>query len=293
MILQEFNGLTKYMSHQLAVLVEKSHQIDTVPPKIYWNIIREKRALPSDLCCFKDNRLIAYLGYFLFNSDVAEICAIVDPYQRQKGLFQKLFNRTKKQLSRYQINQYTFPCATQSLATKQCLRSLGAKFDHMEYRMTYSANPTKDSIEKPQLQLRRATLNDIPLLANIDSVCFNNNYSATLERFRLAIKAINRIAWLAYLDDKCIGKVHVRFDPNTLFMHDICIIPAQQGKGYGTEMLKLALNKLSKNKGRPIWLEVEADNSNAVQAYKNCSFKISVAYEYWKLNCNKPSRDIL
>jgi ribosomal protein S18 acetylase RimI-like enzyme len=286
MVYQEFNGLSKYISHQLAVLVEKSFQIDMAPPKIYWNIIREKRALPSDLCCFKDNQLIAYLGFFLFNSDEAEISAVVDPYQRQQGLFRKLFNRTIEQLSRYRINRYTFPCATQSLATKQCLISLGSKFDHVEYRMTYSANCTDNHIEKPRLKLRKATLNDTALLANIDSVCFNNEYSITLERFHSAIKARNRIAWVAYLDDKCIGKIHVRFDPNALFLHDICIIPGQQGKGYGTEMMKLALNKLSKYKHRTIWLEVEADNGSAIQAYKKCSFEISVAYEYWKLNYN-------
>jgi diamine N-acetyltransferase len=54
----------------------------------------------------------------------------------------------------------------------------------------------------------------------------------------------------------------------------ICVAPVNQGKGYGTEAIRLSVNYLRSTwSTRKVSLSVLADNQKAIEAYKKCHFK--------------------
>jgi diamine N-acetyltransferase len=75
-------------------------------------------------------------------------------------------------------------------------------------------------------------------------------------------------------NDEAVG--YIQFDLNLVDRFGepgICLAPAQQGKGYGTEALNLAVKYLQATWGlRKISLRVLADNKRAVRSYTKCGF---------------------
>ena len=61
------------------------------------------------------------------------------------------------------------------------------------------------------------------------------------------------------------------------------ILPDYRGKGYGRELLILAINKLKEFKVKAINLQVETENKNALNLYKSCGFKENYIMDYYRL----------
>lgn len=281
MKLVEYSNISEQTISQLNSFVKQCKQYDGMPPKIYWNILKANPNRMGDFYLFNRNQLVAYLGYFLFSPNEAEISALVHPRHRKQGLFMHLFDIARKRLTTCSIHQYAFACPTNIQDTKKCLQKLGAKYCSLEYSMTRCSYLTQKY--DTNLQLGQATKNHIDLLASIDEICFYTNFKTMRKRFKQMLVEPNRLTWLAISNDQYVGKIHARIDENSVYLHDLCIIPEKRKRGYGTEMVTQAITKLHKLGFHTITLDVEASNKHALLIYKNCGFKVVNAYEYWRI----------
>lgn len=270
---------------QLFALCERE---DKFSARVYWNCIKSRAPdVNHDYLYYKRQLLIAYLGIFNFKAEEVEICALVHPLHRQQGIFRRLLSTALKDIYYKEIKRIILPCAQDFTVAKMAVEKLGATYKHSEYTLEITQLHTLSIDSTPQASERftmiQATENDLPIIATLDSVCFNSPYEEGLLRFTQTLTQLDRQAYLAQIDDKVIGKIHLHLFENKVFIHDFCIIPEYQGKKFGRDLLIQTLELLQRKGYKQVELDVIATNKQAVNLYLKSGFQLRHAYDYWQL----------
>ncbi len=276
-------GLNQPQLKALRKLSDICQRKDGGKLRIYWNIIRKKRYIPGDFLVVSDRKLIAYLGIFIFNDGEAEVTALVNPKYRRKGIFKELLKRGKGLVRPLGAKKLVFCCPHKVPAAMACLKKSGATHRHSEYDMLWRNNTELDYTEKPDFSKRFATIDDLEAMVDMDVACFHATHEKVNFHFSNNFKESNREAWMLYHNEDIVGKIHFRYDEDAAFIHNVCIKPELQGKGYGSYFLKQALNYLISNDHKRIRLDVEAVNEGALSLYKRLGFAPTQIYEFWEM----------
>lgn len=261
-------------------------QHDGVIIKLHWDIIKHQREITGNFLCYDEDNLIGYLSFFLFEEDAVHISAMVHPEYRRQSIFLRLLQAACIEIINLGINKIKFSIPIENEMAKLCLSTLGGEFSYFEYKMARTSH-LPEVLASNILTIRNACIDEVALIAEMDSICFNSDYAIILQRYQDTMRDANRQIWLAYLGDECIGKAHVCFEGNKAFIHDVAILPGYQKNGYGTFLLKYLINRLIQlHDCHQMHLEVDAKNDSALNMYKKCGFKITNTYEYWTLRVN-------
>jgi RimJ/RimL family protein N-acetyltransferase len=81
--------------------------------------------------------------------------------------------------------------------------------------------------------------------------------------------------YMVSVEDKTIG--HISLIKHDNIWHEIQIVIGEKeywGKGYGTEAIKLMINKAKILNITKIFLEVRPTNTRAIKAYEKCGYRI-------------------
>jgi N-acetylglutamate synthase-like GNAT family acetyltransferase len=291
------NSLSQKIKNELIELISVCKNIDGTESKIYWDILNTQRSISGNFFYYNNKKLIGYLSFFLFEENAAHISALVHPDYRRQGVFLRLLHAASIEMQKIFIKKIIFPIPKQNEMAKSAVKFLSGNFLYDEYQMVREGvNLEEDNLlennkllENNNLSCQRAlswhlaTLKDLELIAEIDSICFNSDYALVLKRFEDTIIDANRQIWLLNLEDKIIGKCHVHFDEKGAYLHNICILPDYQNSGYGKIFLKLIINQLIQSNHDYLYLDVIAHQIAAKHIYEKCHFKVTQVTEYWEL----------
>lgn len=125
--------------------------------------------------------------------------------------------------------------------------------------------------------LRMATLNDINGIKAVENRCFSTPWSENM-----IISSIENgcIVVVAEIDNKVVGYAGLYPSGD---ITNVAVIPNEQGKGYGTELVKELIKVAKINDIEKLFLEVRVSNIKAIKLYEKCGFeKISVRKKYYK-----------
>ena len=128
--------------------------------------------------------------------------------------------------------------------------------------------------------LKKADLSDLPFISEMDTICFNTDYTVMLNRFQETIYDPDRQIWLLHLEHQVIGKCHLEFDEKGVYIHNFCILPTHQKLGYGTIFLKLMINQLMDAHYDYLYLDLIAEKASALHIYQHCHFMVVHTDEY-------------
>lgn len=290
MKLLQFGGLESHHIQALRKLTERCQQQDKTSVRIYWNLISSPRTIPGDLCLFNDeNQLIAYLGFFHFNHDEAEITALVDPAFRQSGCLKILLKRADELFKALDLKKWIFCCPANNTITHQLLNQNQAKHRISEYDLLWDPQTKLSRITKKGYQKRLATFADLNELVQLDACCLGDDPDKIRYHFSTNLREPNRQTWMLYDQVHFIGKIHLHFQNDTVFIHNICIRPEYQSQGFGYYFLNDILCDLIESGNLRIKMEVEALNDRALALYLKLGFKIIAHYEFWEVDAtNNP-----
>lgn len=292
MKLFQFGGLDSNHLKALAELVDRCQVIDKTSVRIYWNLISTPRTIPGDLCLFNDdNRLIAYLGFFHFNQDEAEITALVDPDYRQSGCFNILLARAHELFNALGLERWIFCCPLKNQATERLLLKYQAQLRLSEYDLLWDPTTPLLRPTNPAYQKRLATYGDLDELVRLDALCLGDAPDKIRYHFSANLREPNRQTWMLYDQVHFVGKIHLHFQEDTVFIHNICIRPEYQGQGYGNYFLSDILCDMIDSNQLRIKMEVEALNERAISLYIKLGFKIIAHYEFWEVNTKRSRED--
>ena len=85
-----------------------------------------------------------------------------------------------------------------------------------------------------------------------------------------------------------IGKVHLRWQDNSVFLADLAVTKHEQRKGLGTKLIAHSVRMAALQKKATLLLDVEAKNQLALALYQRLGFVISNAHDYWKTTMAAP-----
>lgn len=155
------------------------------------------------LLCYRGEQLIGLLSWFASGGDYAQINAMVHPDYRRGGIFRSLLQRAREDIAPLGVQKLSYRIPHGSQEGLRAAQSLGAVFDRSEYAMSYA-----------------------------------HTEAATREYF-LQTDEPERITYMAWTEGLPIGLIRVNYvNEDTAFIHNFCILPSCQGKGYGGIVLR-------------------------------------------------------
>ncbi len=260
----------------------KQHDGYSIP--IYWDLLKNYRENARDFYIYDQDQLIGYFSAFSFSENEFEISAMIHPHYRRQGIFSTHLREVQLLAAELEVERFTFVCPKNLTASKAALTAIGARYHFTEYTLRL----LNDSVSLPPstetTTLIEAGPDDCQVLAALDAKCFNSNETLMLQRFNEIISDTHRRTWLFMLENKPIGKIHLRIENGIVILHDLCILPEHQGFGYGFQMLQDTLRQLRVMRLRETQLTVNAHNENALRLYQKAGFEIQQVYEYYKLD---------
>lgn len=85
----------------------------------------------------------------------------------------------------------------------------------------------------------------------------------------------DKIIYLYYQDDKCVGKVKLRKNWNRYaYIEDIAVCKDFRGQGIGSALINISIEWAKHKNLHGLMLETQDNNLIACKFYHNCGFKI-------------------
>ncbi|WP_419419879.1 GNAT family N-acetyltransferase [Legionella sp. D16C41] len=249
-------------------------------PTIYYDILVKKRETEGNVLFYDNNQLIGFLALYFFYEHACEASLLIMPTHRNQGLASKLFIQVISLLKQKKMAEVilSFPAA----AAHEWLEDLGFSYHHSEFYMVrQSSQPSL--ITRPRLAIRQATFADLNDLCKIDASCFAIHQDMA-ERFAYLLNQDQTTILLALKNKIPIGKAHIQWKPDIAHFSDISILPPQQKKGLGSELLAHCINEALNRKRITLDLSVEANNQRALKLYQKHGFEVRNKQDYWSIS---------
>lgn len=280
-------GLSEKYINDIAQLEKTCENFEELRMKMNWDMLKNRSPLQNnDFLCYEDDKLIGFLGLYDIQEQCQEIeiTGMVHPDYRRQGIFKELFENAKQKCADLKAERILLVSERSISAAAAFVKSTGAKYYNSEFSMLFNDG----SVPKyPQagINLRNPLNKDDRNLSRLDKLCFgyglagdedgtvhtdgddavSNSYSTTL---------------IAELDDTFIGKIGLMKENGKGYIFGFAVEQELRGKGYGREILSLALSKLLSEGIEEVLLEVAVKNDRALLLYKSCGFKEITVYDY-------------
>lgn len=208
---------------------------------------------------FAEDELVGYIGIDSFGGtgDPLEANGMVHPKHRRQGVFKRLSELAVAEWKRRNSGSMLLLCDRKSFNGQSFIKTTGAQCHHTEYEMYL-----KDDL-KPQ-KPSRITLRKV------------TDADALEEKGGMQ-------SFLAEKDHEGIGQVHLQMTPKFGGIFGLIVQPENRGKGFGRAILMMAIEKLKEAGAGEIMLQVDAENTTAMNLYKSCGFQETSTMDYYEL----------
>lgn len=236
----------------------------------------------NEFMCYYDNQLIGYAGIGQFGGTDLEVNGMVHPDYRRRGIFTRLISLAKDEWKKREGTKLLLLSDNKSVSGQAFIKVTGASFYNAEYEMFLKNDPKENSKPK-HVVLRKATNKDARDIEFQNSMYFNTPMREENIPMPEEEEKCGTTTYLAEINNKIIGKVNVGISEGTGGIFGLGIMTEYRGKGYGRELLILAIEKLQEKSPEHIMLQVAAKNSNALNLYKSCGFQETSTMDYFEI----------
>jgi len=208
---------------------------------------------------------------------------MVYPDYRRLGIFKTLFDFVLEEWKKRKDKRLLLLCDRNSLPGQAFIQSLQSiNYDHSEYEMFLRRSPRKYVTQKG-ITLRKATNADAGEIAHQNTLYFGGKEE---ENILLPEEKASEglFIYMAELDKAIVGKVHLEISSDGIGgIYGLGVLPEYRRKGYGREILSLAIEKLREEyKAKDIMLQVDVKNDKALDLYRSCGFEVTSVMDYYE-----------
>lgn len=232
---------------------------------------------------YEDGQLISALSIFAPRKEEGEVYGYTLPEFRRKGYFKKLLSEAAKELKIYGVENFLFVCAKKSTAGNAMIEKMNVQWDHGEHLMVYHGG--KPFQTEGRLTLRMADRNALKTLVEMNMSIFSDYYKdpdALMIKMSNILYSKKREMYIGLLDSKTIGICSVGTETEDPSIYGFGIMPEFRRKGYGEELIKLVMNNLINRNIKTIKLDVDYENSAALNLYLKIGFEIEASFGYFR-----------
>jgi ribosomal protein S18 acetylase RimI-like enzyme len=213
-----------------------------------------------------------------------EASLMVHPDYRRRGVGTWLIAEIRAELNRRGLPSCLIVADQASPSARAFLAALGIPHTFSEYRL--ELEPEAIDRSRPRhdaLTLRQASPDDAETLIRVLAAAFDEPDDHARGNVTGTYAETDRHFYLAELDGVPIGAIRVGEWGGNGDVTAFGVVPEQQGKGYGRQILLHAVDILLPRNLPRILIEVAVDNRNALDLYESCGFRIAQEYGYYTL----------
>lgn len=271
------NLLSKDQLLHIKELQEACESYDQIKLKLNWDMLRNRNSdVKEDFFYYDKNQLVGFLGKYYFGSKV-EICGMVHPKYRRKGIFTTLLREGLESSSNATSILLNAPAA--SMTAQEFIKTQKCDYSFSEYQMVWQDQGVQSF--EPIIKLSHATQEDFELISRIDVESFGFEEKDAQTYNARVLNEPNRKCYIIEVNDEKIGKLSVQREHQESWIYGFAILPKYQGFGYGKNTLLQIIEKESKT-GNKIHLEVALENKNAKKLYTSCGFQQYDTQDYYQ-----------
>jgi len=248
----------------------------------------------NEFLYYSDHRLVGYIGICSFGGNGIEVNGMIHPDYRRQGIFTELFSFVKDEWAARAYPDMLLLSDHNSASGLGFIKHTGAVHDHSEYEMYLNSN-SKQEAKVKHVVLRKATNEDAKEIARQNFIYFEEEFDQEQEENVLLPEdeeQYGSLIFLAEAEGKIIGKVHLEKNEKTGGIYGLGVIPEHRRKGYGREILLMAINILLENDSENIMLQVATKNKSALNIYKSCGFEETSIMDYYKMKRKSSAKHI-
>ncbi len=263
----------------LEALVERCRKADENVINYYPHILEQHRPFASSLLYYQGQQLEGFASLFFFYDAACELSVLVGPEFRRRGLAKQMVEALLPLMHNQHLGSVivTSPAKTFSPLLKQ----KHFRYLHSEFLMErHAGHPVL--LSQTQSRFRMAHMADAEAILEINRRCFPGQEDHLQFRLDSLLSDHNYDIMLLLREGRVLGKAHMRYHEQTATFSDIGILPEFQGKGLGTELLAHGINHCLKQGVKRMNLDVETENTNALNIYTRLGFEVVNACDYWQ-----------
>ncbi|MEC5425471.1 GNAT family N-acetyltransferase [Virgibacillus sp. C22-A2] len=271
--------LTNEQLHAIKKLQRECELEESIQIKLNWDMLRRRNDKEiHDFFYYADKELTGFLGFYRFG-DKIELCGMVKPAYRRKGIFSELFREALTTLSKSNYKTILLNAPSNSLSAAGFINTQHCEFSMTEHQMKCS-DIKRYPNENNDIIIRRAENHDLNIEVELDVSCFNfPKEEAKAYNKRIKNDETHEF-YMIENKGQTLGKIRIARVDNELWIYGFAIFPEHQGKGIGRAALLKLVNQ-ERVRNLPIFLEVETKNTNALRLYESCGFKSYQSQDYY------------
>ena len=274
-------------------LVAACEAEEPAPVRVSWTMLQARPGtMPLDFCCYLDGTLAGYLFLDHYDPSEREAVILVHPAYRRRGIAHALLAEAHKECQRAGVERMILICERRAVAGKAFVEHFAARFDFAEHEMGLGDyQPRQPSAA--HLIVRPAELADLDALAAIQASSFEEDQDGVRQRLIHHFQEpLSRqyIAALAEGSDSAepVGMFRLTQEDQETGIYGLGIAPAYQRRGYGRQMLEEAIRVArAANPQEAVMLDVDVNNTRAINLYRSCGFQVRATYDYYTLSVSE------
>jgi ribosomal protein S18 acetylase RimI-like enzyme len=277
--------LTAEQQAQARVLAATCNQLEGLELKLSTDFpATEQSTERNAFLCYVDGALAGYCALDRNSATEAELCGMVAPAHRRRGIGAALLAAARAESRRTGLRRLLVICEEASQSGRAFVAATGAHLSFSEYRMVLGTL-VKRVPGFPDLKLTLAGPSDADAIAHITAVAFGDPEELMQPRIRLDIHDPSQRFYVARRGGEAVATLKVYpFDSHTAGIYAFGVLPSHRGQGLGRQALTEICERLQAEGRTRILLEVETTNASAHALYRSCGFEERTTYGYYALD---------
>lgn len=272
------SALSEDELREARTLADRCNQLEGLTLKL--NLSPGDSGLPtSRFLFFAHGALVGYAALEGGGME-AELCGMVDPAHRRRGIGRILLQAARDACKRDLIGRLLLICEEKSRSGQAFVRALGVPRDFSELHMEADAQPLPKRAST-RLRMRQAAPGDLDQLARVIVAAFGGIEERVRRRVASELEEPGARFYVGELKHHVVAALKVYPDEGRAGIYAFGVLPEYRGQGYGRELLRWTMERMRVDGYPRIYLEVDLDNEPAKALYRSCGFVETTIYEYY------------
>lgn len=213
-----------------------------------------------------------------------EATIFVHPEHRRRGIGTVLLDTMRAVARSRGLERFLAVNDAASTSGTAFLGASGGRYQESEYRLLLDPHRIERSASRhPGFVLRRAGPADVDALIRVQTAAFGRDENLVHDAVLRAMEDERRHYHLGVLDGEPIGLLRTSIWESEADVTAFGVLPSHQGRGYGRQMLRDAIDLLLSDGQERITIEVATDNENALGLYRSCGFDVIAKFDYYDM----------
>jgi ribosomal protein S18 acetylase RimI-like enzyme len=268
-------------TRELGTMCEARDGIDL---RVSWDALVEDAAEPAhSFLAYRDGVLAGFLMLYGLGEPEAEGTGVVKPEFRRQGIFRELVDAAQDAGREQGTAALIVYVDRRSAAAPACMGALGAEHTFSETKMRLPDASVNVAEAAERLDFHTAAPEDA---AAVGAIVAEDMEGDTRDLGHVIMRNMQNPAYRYYvatLDGDPVGTLNIQTIDGDNYIYGFVVKPAYRRRGYGREILARMLRELAAERPQPVYLEVETENTPAVNLYRSLGFEELVTYDYYRL----------